>query len=86
MAKFKVPERAEDCKTIREKVAYSMMVREQYETIVCSHNSLPSDLGVFQDRFPYDPAMPWSSPEFASDWARAERERRAILRLLPDDE
>lgn len=83
---IKPPDNPADCITIAQKVAYSMMVREQYELIVCSPTSMPSDLGIFQDRFPYDERYPWSGPEWAQDWARRERAKRDIMRLLPDDE
>ena len=86
--KVEAPERPEDCHTIAQKVAYSMRLREIYEEQVCGPgwSSPPSALSDFLDRYPYDPAMPWTHPAWAEEWARAERAKREIMRMLPDDE
>jgi hypothetical protein len=82
--KVEAPDNPADCHTIAQQVAFSMRRRELYEQIVCGWNSPPSALSDFQDRFPYIPSMPWTHPEFCEEWARRERAKRAILRLLPD--
>jgi hypothetical protein len=86
--KVEAPERPEDCHTIAQKVAYSMRLRELYEEQVCAPgwNSLPSALTDFYDAHPTIESMPWTSPQFCEDWAARERTRRAIMRMVPDDE
>jgi hypothetical protein len=84
--KVEAPERPEDCHTIAQKVAFSMKRRELYEQIVGDWNSPPSALSDFLDRYPIIESMAWTHPEFCEEWARVERSKRAILRLLPDDE
>jgi hypothetical protein len=78
--------RPQDCLTLKAKVAYSMMLAEAYERIVCDYNAPPSALSDFHDKYPYNPTMPWTHPELATEWARKERAWHAIMRLLPDDE
>jgi hypothetical protein len=84
--KVEAPERPEDCHSTAQKVAYSMRLREIYEEQVCGPNSPPSALSDFLDRYPYNPAMPWRHPAWAEEWARRERARREIMRMVPDDE
>jgi hypothetical protein len=83
-----VPQRPEDCKTIRQKVAFSMGLKEIYEEQVCcgGWNSPPSAVSDFYDAHPVIESMPWTSPNFAEEWAARERTRRAIMRMLSDDE
>lgn len=83
-----VPQRPEDCKTIRQQVQYSLRLREIYEERVCSPgwNSPPSALSDFYDAHPVIELMPWTSITFAEEWSQRERARRAILRMLPSDE
>jgi hypothetical protein len=83
-----VPQRPEDCKTIRQQVAYSLRLRELYEEQVCGPgwSSPPSALTDFYDAHPVIESMPWTSVTFAEEWAARERTRRAIVRMLPGDE
>jgi hypothetical protein len=85
--KVEAPDNPADCHTIAQKVAYSMRLRELYEEQVCGGgwNSPPSALSDFYDAHPVIESMPWTSPNFAEEWAARERARRAIMRLLPDD-
>lgn len=83
--KVEAPERPEDCHTIAQKVAYSMRLREIYEATVCAFDAPPSALSDFLDRYPYNRRYPWTGPEFAEEWSKKERAKRAILRLLPDE-
>jgi hypothetical protein len=58
--KVEAPDRPEDCVSIAQKVAFSLMVREKFEALANDPWSAPSDLGVLMDRYPHDPAMPWT--------------------------
>jgi hypothetical protein len=86
--KVEPPDDPAACITISQQVAYSLRLRQLYEEQVCGPgwSSPPSALSDFYDAHPYDPAMPWTSPQFCEDWADRERARRAIARMLPDDE
>jgi hypothetical protein len=84
--KVEAPDDPAACITIAQKVAYSMMVRAKFEALADDPWSAPSDLGVLMDPYPHDPAMPWTHPEWAEEWARQERARRAIERLVRDAE
>jgi hypothetical protein len=74
--KHKQPEilqRPEDCKTIEQKLAYSSMMRERWESI--EYDEPPSAILDF-DRFPMpDPSMPWTHPEWAAHYTRARKKR-----------
>jgi hypothetical protein len=82
--KVEVPQRARDCKTLAEKVAFSMMVGEEWQKMRENPSFAPSDIHSVIDRFD-DPDCPWSRPDWAAEWARAERTKREILRTLGDD-
>jgi hypothetical protein len=80
--KHKAPDNPADCLTIDQQVAYSLRLLDEYERIVNGYNSKPSDLLDFYDKYPTDESMPWTSPSFAADWARSEREKQRALRRL----
>jgi hypothetical protein len=86
--KVEAPDDPAACITISQQVAYSLRLREIYEKQVLGPgwSSPPSALSDFYDAHPYDPAMPWTHPEWAEEWARKERSRRAIERLVRDAE
>jgi hypothetical protein len=84
MAKRKIPERAKDCKTLADKIAFSLMVRAKWEELSENPWSCPGDIHAIIDTYD-DPDCPWSHPEWAEEWARRERAKRAIMRMLPDD-
>jgi hypothetical protein len=76
--KPKIPQRPEDCKTIEQKLAYSTMLRERWESI--GYDEPPSAILDF-DRFPMpDPSMPWTNPEWAAHYTRAEEEKQRALK------
>jgi hypothetical protein len=82
--KVKVPARPQDCKTVAEKVAYSNMIHERWESI--DYDAPPSEILDF-DKFPMDdPSMPWTHPEWSANYARTELDKlrmgRAKRRLL----
>jgi hypothetical protein len=83
--KVEPPDNPADCHSTAQRVAYSLMIRETFEALADNPWSAPSDLGDLMDRYPYDPAMPWTSPTWAEDWARAERAKREIMRELSRD-
>jgi hypothetical protein len=83
--KHKIPERAKDCVTLADKVAFSLMVRSKWQELSENPWSCPSDIHEVIDRY-HDENCPWSHPEWAAEWARAERAKREIKRMLPDDE
>ena len=58
------------------------MVREQYEQIVCDYNAPPSALWDFYEKFPFNPEMPWTGPEWAASYVRAEEEKARALRAV----
>ena len=74
--KVKVPERPQDCKTLLEKVGYSNMVREQFESI--PFDAPPSAHSDLLDKYPFDPARPWSHPEWAAGVLRTEAEKQRV--------
>ena len=86
--KVEAPDNPADCITIAQKVVYSMALGELYEEQVCGPgwSSPPSALTDFYDRHPYDPAMPWTHPAWAEEWAQKERAKRALERLVRDAE
>jgi hypothetical protein len=84
--KIKSPDNPADCVTIAQQVGFSLRRRELYQEIVCAWNAPPSALDDFQARYPIIESMPWTHPEFCEEWARLERSKRAIMRLVPDDE
>jgi hypothetical protein len=84
MTKRKIPERARDCVTLAEKVAFSMMVEQEWQKMRENPAFAPSDIHDVIDKYD-DPDCPWSQPFWAADWARAERAKREIMRTLGDD-
>jgi hypothetical protein len=85
--KVKIPDNPADCVTIAQKVQFSLKRRQLYEELVCGYNSPPSALDDFLDRYPIIESMPWTHPEWCSEWARKERAKREIEReLLRRDE
>lgn len=82
--KVEVPQHARDCKTIAEKVAFSLMIAEKLDASNDVFWSGPCEWAAIMDKY-HDPDCPWSDPAWASDWARAERAKREILRTLGDD-
>jgi hypothetical protein len=86
MKKQRIPKTPADCVTIGDKVAYGLWLRQLYEETVFACDAPPSALTEFQDLHPYDPRYPWSHVEWVEEWARKERAKRAIMRLLPNDE
>jgi hypothetical protein len=74
MAKRKIPERPQDCVTINDKVAYSNMVRELWENI--PYDAPPSGVSDLLDKYPFDPAYPWSHPEWSANYARIELKKQ----------
>ena len=84
MAKPKIPERARDCHTLREKIGFSLMVAEKLDALNDVFWSGPSDWAAIMDRYG-DPNCPWSDPAWAAEWSRAERSRREIMRTLGND-
>jgi hypothetical protein len=85
--KRKMPERPEDCKTLLQKIAFSNMVRELWESI--PYDAPPSAIGDLLDKFPYNPDYPWSHPEWSAYYARTEiqkqREQRRMIKQQPRD-
>jgi hypothetical protein len=81
MAKRKVPERAKDCKTLAEKIAFSQMVRSKWEALNGNPWSCPSDIDAIVDTYD-DPDCPWSHPEWASHCIRAEEEKQRSERAM----
>jgi hypothetical protein len=81
--KVEAPQHARDCKTLAEKVAFSLMVREKWQELSENPWSCPSDIHEIIDRYD-DPACPWSRADWADEWARRERTRRAIERMARD--
>jgi hypothetical protein len=78
--------RPQDCKTIAEKVKFSMAVRERYEELVQSPAMAPSDLTEFWDQHPILEQFPHTHPEFCVYWARQQRAKKEILRTIKDAE
>jgi hypothetical protein len=76
MAKRKVPERPEDCKTTLDKVEYSNMIREKWESI--PYDAPPSAISDLLDKYPFDPTMPHTHPEWSAQYARSELEKRRM--------
>jgi hypothetical protein len=85
MTKRKIPERARDRKTLADKVAFSLMVREKWEALADDPWSCPSDIHAIIDKYD-DEKCPWSKPDWAEQWAHKERAKRAIERLVRDAE
>ena len=81
MTKRKIPERAKDCVTLADKVAFSLMVREAWEALADNPWSVPSDLHEVIDRYD-DPDCPWSRPDWASYYSRAQEEKERALRTV----
>ena len=81
MTKRKIPERAKDCVTIADKVAFSLMVRSKYDALNADPWSAPSDIDAIMDRYA-DPNCPWSHPEWAKSYADSEREKLKLKKLI----
>jgi hypothetical protein len=80
-AKRKTPERAKDCITIADKIAFSLMVRAKWEALNDDPWSPPSDIHAIIDTY-HDPDCPWSEPEWASRYVRSEEEKARALRAV----
>ena len=75
MRKNRNPElRREDCNTEEQKIAYSRMMYERWESDV---GEMPSAILDFE-MFPLE-REPWHSPEYWIMRAKAEREKRRLL-------
>jgi hypothetical protein len=77
--KHKAPNKPEDCHTLQEKMAYSLMVGQAYEKLVNRYDAKPSDLSDFFDRFPLDERYPWSHPEWWMDQSRVRIAKRKLI-------
>jgi hypothetical protein len=84
--KHKAPERAKDCVTIADKVAFSLMVREKFEALRGEPWAGPAEFSALMDEYEEDNAFPWAHPEWAANYARAEEEKARILRSIARDE
>jgi hypothetical protein len=86
MAKRKIPERAKDCVSTADKIAFSMMVRARYEALQGDPWSGPEQLSALMDEFQEDSAFPWAHPEWAASYSRAQEEKARVLRSIARDE
>jgi hypothetical protein len=84
--KRKIPNDPAECFTLAEKVAYSMRLKEIYDKTVCAWDSPPSALTAFQDKHPYNPALPWTCPSFAASYVRQQEDAARIERALEREE
>ena len=85
--KHKCPERADQCVTLADKIAFSLMVRARYEALQGDPWAGPEQLSALMDEY-HDPDgnFPWSHPEWAASYARAEEEKARVLRSIGRDQ
>ena len=76
---------ARDCKTLAEKIAFSLMVAEKLEALNDKFWSGPCEWAAIMDKY-HDPNCPWSDPAWASSYSRAQEEKERVLRSLKRDE
>ena len=78
MTKRKIPERAEDCHTIEDQLAFSQAVRAQWDALGDGWmDSPPSDIGALP--LP-DPKYPWSHPEWCEHFLDSQRTKERLLK------
>ena len=83
--KRKTPERAKDCVTLADKIAFSLMVRAKFDALRDNPWSCPSDIHAILDAYD-DPDCAWSHPEWAWYYSRAQEEKARVLRSIARDE
>jgi hypothetical protein len=85
--KVEVPQHARDCKTLADKVGFSLKVRAEFDALRENPWAGPEEFSALMDKYGDDyEKYPWAHPTWAEEWARAERTRREILRTLGDEE
>jgi hypothetical protein len=83
--KPEAPERADQCVTLADKIAYSLAVRAKLEALQNDPWASPEDFHNLMTRDDHE-KHPWCLPEFAATWARAEEDKARILRSIARDE
>jgi hypothetical protein len=85
--KRKIPERARDCVSLADKIAFSLMVREKWEALRGDPWAGPEQFSSLMDEWEADcEKYPWAHPEWGATRARAEEEKARILRSIARDE
>ena len=80
--RHKAPERPQDCVTLADKIAFSDMMRERWQSIPYD---APPDAILDFDKYPMFDYLryPFAHPEWSINHARSEREKmRAKRRML----
>jgi hypothetical protein len=85
--KHKCPERADQCVTLADKIAFSLMVRSKIEALQGDPWAGPEQFSDLWDQYGTDyESYPWCHPEWAANYARAEEEKERVLRSVARDE
>jgi hypothetical protein len=85
--KHKAPSRAADCKSLQDKIAFSLMVRDRYQALQGDPWAGPEQLSLLMDQYGTDyENYPWAHPEWAASHARAAEEKARIMRSVARDQ
>jgi hypothetical protein len=83
--KHEAPERADQCVTLADKIAFSLAVRAKFDALRDDPWAAPEEFSALMDQYD-DPDCAWSHPEWAASYARAEEEKARVLRSIARDE